>query len=783
VTADVFVPEGITLTIQPGVTVKFNATKSLFVDGTLISRGTGAKPIAFTANSGSPSPGFWGSLSFSDTSTDATFDGNGKYTGGCILEHTTVQYGGSGNYAIKVNLASPYFNACTVQNNKGGMSIVGGTSRLNNCMVKNNSGFNDGGGLYVTSSSNITITNSTISSNSASNNVGGGLFASSSTVAITNSSFNGNQGFNGGGLFASSSTVTITNSTISGNSASGSGGGIEAQFCILTITNSSFTNNSTSSVNNGGGGGLDAFMSTVTITNSPFTGNSSKYGGGLYSVASNTVTIEDSIFTGNSAQIGAALSTGGSDTVYLRRNTFTGNTASAVKGGVLYLSGLSSNSIIGGSADDANYITNNPSDGVYISGNPHFNYNDISNNTGAFALVCGNSSSAVPIDATNNYWGTTNEAIIKVLIWDALDDASLGAVTYKPFLNESPNPQPTAGVIITQSGGSTDVTEGGATDTYTVVLQSQPTADVTVTATPDAQVSVSPTTLTFTSANWSVAQTVTVTAVDDVLVEGAHTGTISHSAASADPNYNGIPVANVTATITDNDTMSVDLSLNKEPPEYHKGDSMTVTAHLVNQGPARKVRYLQQLFLPSGEEFPPVRIDRKIFLASGTDVTRTTLNIRRLPAIPAGSYKWTAELRDQTTDELLARDEAPWQFVGEGGSLANLAQLKGDFEVPAAPALPKQTRLLANYPNPFNPETWLPYELASDATVTLHIYNVKGQLVRQLDLGYQKGGSYLDKERAAYWDGRDQTGNRVSSGLISINSRLAIFRRRAGWSL
>lgn len=110
-----------------------------------------------------------------------------------------------------------------------------------------------------------------------------------------------------------------------------------------------------------------------------------------------------------------------------------------------------------------------------------------------------------------------------------------------------------AGVIVTPT--TVAVTEGGATATYSVVLTSQPTSDVTITITPDAQVTVSPTTLTFTPANWNVPQTVTVTAVDDAIAEPSpHTGTITQTAASGDPNYNNIPVATVTANITDNDT-------------------------------------------------------------------------------------------------------------------------------------------------------------------------------------------------------------------------------------
>ena len=77
----------------------------------------------------------------------------------------------------------------------------------------------------------------------------------------------------------------------------------------------------------------------------------------------------------------------------------------------------------------------------------------------------------------------------------------------------------------------------------------------------------------------------------------------------------------------------------------------------------------------------------------------------------------------------------------------------------------KRTALFQNFPNPFNPETWIPYRLASDAPVLLHIYTVGGKLVRELNLGDQRAGDYLTRETSAYWDGRDQRGEVVSSGL------------------
>ena len=78
---------------------------------------------------------------------------------------------------------------------------------------------------------------------------------------------------------------------------------------------------------------------------------------------------------------------------------------------------------------------------------------------------------------------------------------------------------------------------------------------------------------------------------------------------------------------------------------------------------------------------------------------------------------------------------------------------------------PAQTTLLPNYPNPFNPETWIPYQLAEDAPVTLTIYDVRGTQVRRLDLGYQPAGIYQTRVRAAYWDGRNDLGEWVASGL------------------
>ena len=78
---------------------------------------------------------------------------------------------------------------------------------------------------------------------------------------------------------------------------------------------------------------------------------------------------------------------------------------------------------------------------------------------------------------------------------------------------------------------------------------------------------------------------------------------------------------------------------------------------------------------------------------------------------------------------------------------------------------PKQTALLPNYPNPFNPETWIPYQLSVPAEVSVSIYAANGKLVRMLDFGHQPAGIYHIRGRAAYWDGRNSLGERVASGV------------------
>ena len=78
---------------------------------------------------------------------------------------------------------------------------------------------------------------------------------------------------------------------------------------------------------------------------------------------------------------------------------------------------------------------------------------------------------------------------------------------------------------------------------------------------------------------------------------------------------------------------------------------------------------------------------------------------------------------------------------------------------------PKETTLLPNYPNPFNPETWIPYRLAEDTFVTLTIYNTAGAVIRSIDVGYKPAAVYESKAQAIHWDGRNELGEQVTTGV------------------
>lgn len=142
----------------------------------------------------------------------------------------------------------------------------------------------------------------------------------------------------------------------------------------------------------------------------------------------------------------------------------------------------------------------------------------------------------------------------------------------------------------------------------------------------------------------------------------------------------------------------------------------------------------------------------------------TKLNSRLIPGLgTSGSgreYQWV--------DEAATEGEVYYYYI-EDVSLDGQTERSEVFPVmpkghPATLLTPTKTRLFQNYPNAFNPDTWIPYQLNQAADVLIQIYDIRGTLIRTLTLGQKPTGYYLEQGRAAYWDGRNQAGERVTSG-------------------
>ena len=141
------------------------------------------------------------------------------------------------------------------------------------------------------------------------------------------------------------------------------------------------------------------------------------------------------------------------------------------------------------------------------------------------------------------------------------------------------------------------------------------------------------------------------------------------------------------------------------------------------------------------------------------------VNIQDLVAVAAAFGEAAAGA--PTASHLSAETVQQWLTHAQHLSLTDATSQRGIrfLEELLLELIPKETALLANYPNPFNPETWIPYQLASSTDVTLQIHAVDGTLVRTLSLGHKAIGVYQSRSRAAYWDGRNEIGEPIASGV------------------
>ena len=428
VTGNVTVASSTTLTIEPGVTVKFDGGKALVIEGTLVARGTSTSTITFTSSALSPAAGDWGYIEFKTGSTGTTFDGDGDYVSGSIFEHCVVEYGGS--YAesfafLDVVLGAPYINSCTFTNNEGGnVGGVVGAYRWTGSGPNNgydpvkitNSTFTQNDAVAIRNAQNATITSNTITYNKLGIEFDGGA------ITITDN--------------------VITNNTGSGQNAGGVLGSIDVQWgifgSVVTISGNQISDNGNSGVHI-----IPYGNGTATISNNTIVRNSgASYGGGIRSRSSGggaygfTVYITNNYIADNSAGSGGGIYISHSSPVFnISYNRIHNNNATGGEGSALWIVDTSQVEL----RDTYEYNTVTGGTGTSLifkyQGNPTIRYNNFVHKSETYLIYDDRHvGENATFDFENNWWGTTDTTNLDALIYDWNDNATKEQIDYAPFL-------------------------------------------------------------------------------------------------------------------------------------------------------------------------------------------------------------------------------------------------------------------------------------------------------------------------------------------------------------
>jgi len=172
-----------------------------------------------------------------------------------------------------------------------------------------------------------------------------------------------------------------------------------------------------------------------------------------------------------------------------------------------------------------------------------------------------------------------------------------------------------------------------------------------------------------------------------------------------------------------------------------------------------------------------IRVDYDSAALRAVDVSSSDSDVSLVsnitePGIVRIAFASTGKVSDKTLAkirfDILADDVSPLtlqsvELYQSDARQINSQKIDGQFSSWAMP--PEHSALLQNFPNPFNPETWIPYQLKEGSEVAIQIYSMAGKLVRELELGYKPAGLYVSQDRAAHWNGRNRLGTLVASGV------------------
>jgi len=702
-------------------------------------------PITFTAYQ-DKKPGSWGYILFTATSMPAELDDAGNYIKGSILEYSIIEYAGS-------------------------IGDIGAAVRVN--------------------ASNLLVDHSTIS------------HSASRGISVVESG-----------------EAVIRNSTIRDNK----GSGIYIFWC-----------------------------GSVTITDNAITGNTaSNYGGGIYIYQSKSATITNNTITVNTAPKGAA--------TYLGYN----------------IKNFSRNIVVDNKASG----TTNTS-AIYIASlADQFKNNSIYDNKTDFDIyyAVGN---GVDMDATGNYWGTTDVGEVGKRIYDFAFDVSKGFVNFVPFLNSDPNgpSEPTGLALTVLNASSVELTwnanlepdvagykvyydtdtgapyEGKGAKEGDSPIDVKKVTSYTLFSDPDAGDSHKASQWQITTSAGDYANPVYDSGRDTnktkiIIPAGKLTANTTYywrvrhqdskgawsdySAETSFTTKEGIGLhrfvlelakgANIISLPLKPDVpytarsfaqkldatvvIKFDLDENKLErtfipfiTEANLGDGFSIEGgkgYIVNVLEAKSVPFEGTAW---GEEIPQAQAPSIIsqrgtwaFVVAGlahdadvidpetggytvTVTNKRTGTQRTAPIGSIGQGRFAVVFADlnrrsvvEAGDEFQITVTDRFGKVIAGQSSQRVEQTHIDrayltVNLRIGDMIPTESVLLQNYPNPFNPETWIPYQIDRDSDVTIRIYNVAGQLVRTLSVGHKKAGFYMDKKDAAHWEGKNQDGEEVASGI------------------
>jgi hypothetical protein len=473
VVGNALVSQGYTLTIDPGVVVKFDTTKALQIDGTLIAIGTAANRITFTSSSANPVRGSWAKLHFSTLATDAIYNTQGNYVSGCILKYCDVLYGGGLGYGgIHIESAKPYISQCNIKSSSSAGIYCAGTSYiLDSSLVADNTGYGLYFSQYAQFSCGLIVRGDTIE-----NNLNGGIYLDANNTTCTTSII--------GNYFISNSTnasiqledvnqhVNIqynsflnnhcTNTAVINiNSISGINiASIEGNVFInnnsssdviyiypgstsLKIKNNLFENN----INDGSIILITGQSANDTISCNKFLNNQT-HGAVLYlgtTIANNGFSIRYNLFNGNifngtyRSSILYVSQTGG--IIDFAYNTIINNSAATHELCYIYANVSNSNQNL--KIHHNEFSNNTASKIIFITGPQinnsvpnfcYFKHNNFYDVSPQYTLYDSIPYGSPNIKADSNYWGSTNTAHIDSIIYDYFDFANQSVVYYSLIL-------------------------------------------------------------------------------------------------------------------------------------------------------------------------------------------------------------------------------------------------------------------------------------------------------------------------------------------------------------